>query len=298
MINVNWWIVWCVAGLLIVNSLGWLITGLRNRFLKKVVRDLQWRNIDLKDALMVGLKNYQYGERMVFLAIIHNLKSTLSGIKMAVSGDMDTGTMRRSFKSIELAATDALHQTKSILNNSFHRTDGDKLPMIISAKFSPLITLQKLSKKIQKDINHGHCEIKIELAKKGQEQIQNRLDNFRGNEDLLRSIFENLIINACEAIKISRSRNRTVTVLIDLVIKEAEEWLKFSITNEGRIPPELLEDFLKKQVVSSKENGSGMGSYLAAMTTKLMRGKIYLNIQDTERVDISIEIPTTASLER
>ena len=205
MINVNWWIVWCVAGLLIVNSLGWLITGLRNRFLKKVVRDLQWRNIDLKDTLMVGLKNYQYGERMVFLAIIHNLKSTLSGIKMAVSGDMDTGTMRRSFKSIELAATDALHQTKSILNNSFHRTDGDKLPMIISAKFSPLITLQKLSKKIQKDINHGHCEIKIELAKKGQEQIQNRLDNFRGNEDLLRSIFENLIINACEAIKISKT---------------------------------------------------------------------------------------------
>ena len=131
----------------------------------------------------------------------------------------------------------------------------------------------------------------------GQEQIQNRLDNFRSNEDLLRSIFENLIINACEAIKISGSRNRTVTVLIDLVIREAEEWLKFSITNEGRIPPELLEDFLKKQVVSSKENGSGMGSYLAAMTTKLMRGKIYLNIQDTERVDISIEIPTTASLE-
>ncbi|MFA9202170.1 MAG: ATP-binding protein [Candidatus Nanopelagicaceae bacterium] len=293
MINVNWWTV----GLLIVSSLGWLIAGLRNRFLKQVVSDLQWRNVELTDDLKVGLKNYQLVERQIFLAIIHNLKNTFLGIKMVTNGEMSPGTMRQSLDNIGLTATDALHQTKSILNNSFHKTDGDKLPVMISARFSPLVTLQKISKKFQQDINYSQHNIRIELAKRAGNRIQDRLANFRGNEDLLRSIFENLITNACEATKLCDSKNKNVSILIDLIIKESEEWLKFSIINEGRIPQELVDNFLKKPVISTKKSGSGVGSYIAAVLTRSMRGKIYLHINDSNCVDIAIEIPTIASLE-
>ena len=296
MTSVIWWLV----GLSVVSSLGWLITGLRKRFLKGVINDLQRRNDKLKDDLKVGLSSYRLTERAVFLANIHGLKNTFLGIRMVASGELSTPEVEKTLENIGSASKDALNQIHKTLKNCFHEAKPGELPVLISARFSPLDILQKIKKQFHQDLRYSQCRIVIELAKKnGQEEgiIQNRLANFRGNELLLESIFIQLITNACEAITAGDKKNKTITILIDLIFKESEEWLKFSITNEGRIPPELMETFLKKPVDSTKENGSGVGAYLAETLTRSMRGKIRLEISDNKNVGISIEIPTIASLE-
>lgn len=296
MINVIW-----LTALCVVLFVTLVIYIFRNRFLKVVIDDLQRRNGKLKDDLKVGLSNYQLREREVFLAHIHGLKNTFLGIKMVASGKLTTHEEEGVLNNIEMASKDALRQIHNTLHNCFHKANPGELPVLISVRFSPLDILQKIRKQFRQDLRYSQCRIAIEIAKKkGQEEgiVQNRLDNFRGNELLLESIFMQLITNACEAITAGGQKNKTITVLIDLVFKESEEWLKFSITNEGRIPPALMEKFLKKPVDSTKENGSGIGAYLAEALTRSMRGKLRLEISDNKNVEISIEIPTIAGLER
>jgi signal transduction histidine kinase len=292
-------VIWLTA-LCVILSVTLVICIFRNRFLKVVIDDLQRRNGKLKDDLKVGLNSYKLTERAVFLANIHGLKNTFLGIRMVASGELPTPEAEKTLENIGNASKDALNQIHKTLKNCFHLANPGELPVLVSARFSPLDILQKIKKQFNQDLRYSRCCIAIELAKKtGQEEdmLQNRLDNFRGNELLLESIFTQLITNACEAITAGDKKNKTITVLIDLVFKESEEWLKFSITNEGRIPPALMEKFLKKPVDSTKENGSGVGAYLAEALTRSMRGKIRLEISDNKNVEISIEIPTIASLE-
>jgi signal transduction histidine kinase len=95
-----------------------------------------------------------------------------------------------------------------------------------------------------------------------------------GDETLCRSLFQNLIKNACEA----APPGSTVTVTL-----KDENPLRVVIQNPGVVPEAVRGRFFDKFATAGKVGGSGLGTYSARMLATAMRGRIAMDTSDADQ---------------
>lgn len=109
---------------------------------------------------------------------------------------------------------------------------------------------------------------------------------FMGEEVLAYNLFNNLLSNAIEAAPSGTE--------VHLSFKHNENFILFSIQNQGMIPEKIRTRFFDKFITYGKEGGTGLGTYSAILSAKAMGGDI--NFTTSEEKGTTLFIKLNASV--
>lgn len=97
-------------------------------------------------------------------------------------------------------------------------------------------------------------------------------------------LFANVIRNAVEGSK----RGDTVTVKLT-----SGETYEISIHNTGVVPDEIRDIFFERYATAGKKSGTGLGTYVAALITKVHNGTIAFETDEQKGTTVRISLPQT-----
>ncbi len=230
------------------------------------------------------VNGYLIMKETIYAAVAHDLRGYLSNINRISNKEQAAGEMKESLGLIKNEVKNALNFVKGMLA-SFRKGDG--AAQLAVCKFSPYSLLLDIRRELLHDTEkYWHHKIIVEIEENDREKTKLSLDNFVGSEVLMRFVMKNFINNALEA----DPEDKTVSIIIESVEEDKINYLKFTIHNTGEIPKSVQEGFLEGIQDSSKEEGSGLGAFLATMFFKFQGGKINFISKDN-RTAISIAIP-------
>lgn len=106
-----------------------------------------------------------------------------------------------------------------------------------------------------------------------------------GEEQLLRALFRNLIRNGVEA----SSRGDRVTVTLDHAGGR-----RVSVSNPAPVPEKIRTRFFDKYVTQGKENGTGLGTYFAALIARTHGANITMHTDDATGTVVTVTFPAVA----
>ncbi len=106
-----------------------------------------------------------------------------------------------------------------------------------------------------------------------------------GKEILCYTLLGNLIKNAIEASPPSS------TITIALTTPPTRQVQTLRIHNLGAVPETIKDRFFEKYVTSGKQNGTGIGTYSAALITKTLGGEIRMESDDNQGTSIYVVLP-------
>lgn len=104
----------------------------------------------------------------------------------------------------------------------------------------------------------------------------------RADKSYMERMFGNLIGNAVEA----SPEGGKITLHI-----KSDEKLRLSIQNQGVVPEDMRSHFFDKFATSGKEEGTGLGTYIAKLVTRLHHGHIYFETSEEEGTTLFVELP-------
>jgi len=101
----------------------------------------------------------------------------------------------------------------------------------------------------------------------------------QGERQLLRALFRNLLLNAIEASK----PGDHVYVSLD-----AGDAMRVAVANAASVPAEVRPRFFAKYVTHGKENGTGLGTYFAALIARTHGADIAMHTGETSGTVITV----------
>lgn len=244
--------------------------------LRKAREALKQQNEDLISAAQLK----EDVERMTH----HDLKTPLSALISAPALLMENSNLSLSelklLKLMEQAAFDILNMVNMSLNlykmeqNCYDYTPADldlgAIILKIINELSVLIKGKNISLKIYQD------------------DLLTEKPGFvlKGEQLLFYSMLSNLIKNALEA----SPKEQDVEIYLS-----NKPTPSFKIRNRGAVPAEIRETFFDKYSTSGKTNGTGLGTYSAALICKTIHGSIELNDLDSNFTSIVVNFPSLDS---
>ncbi|MGE4191883.1 MAG: ATP-binding protein [Pseudodesulfovibrio sp.] len=105
----------------------------------------------------------------------------------------------------------------------------------------------------------GSSGVRLAIRLDGTDVVGDEEFTVSGEGPLLRTMCRNLIQNGIEA---SGPGDEVVVVL------KSGERMRLSVSNPAAVPAEIRERFFEKYVTAGKENGTGLGTYFAALIAR------------------------------
>lgn len=104
-----------------------------------------------------------------------------------------------------------------------------------------------------------------------------------GDASLLKSLFFNLLKNACQA-----SRANDIT----LAVHPAPGQVRITIRNDGEVPSSIRDTFFDKMVKGPQSSGMGIGTYSAKLAVELHGGTLALDTAEPGFTTLTILLPS------
>lgn len=216
----------------------------------------------------------------------HDLRSPLIGItglaKMLQKGHNLTGKQARAVNLI----SELGEKTLGLINRS-----RDLLQMELGmytvrpAPVDLMKTLIKIRKELESLSSGKGVRIRISLDGKEIEEDSRYL--VQGEEDLLETMFANLIKNAVEA----APEDSPVQVTIRGEKKGSRRFHSFDIHNRGVVPEGIRDTFFDPYTTSGKKGGTGLGNHSALLVARMHRGDIRFNTSEAEGTHVIVRLP-------
>lgn len=131
------------------------------------------------------------------------------------------------------------------------------------------------------------CSVRIEGTRvplDEREAVRLNLEFWALAEEILcYPMFSNLLKNAFESTADSGE--------VRLDLRVVEDMAQIDIHNPGQVPEEIRERFFDKFVTHGKEDGTGLGSYSAALCARTQNGSVELLPQVPGEVSIRVRLP-------
>lgn len=215
---------------------------------------------------------------------------------LAFLGEMSAG-IAHEFKNslatisgyVQLAATDALPPA---VENSLNmiRRETSQLTSTIN-KFLNFAKPQQLNRQplnlgqllrdsldeIRRDTRFQHIEYSLEGTAR----------SYAGDESLLRSAFNNLLLNASEAIEADAKGGQVSCTLLDLVGDRSHKTLVKVSDNGSGIPPENLPR-ISVPFFTSKSSGSGLGLAIVQKIVLMHDGRVEVESSPGEGTCVNV----------
>ncbi len=117
------------------------------------------------------------------------------------------------------------------------------------------------------------------------EKPMNSHDEFfiEGEYHLLRSMIDNLLINAIEA----SPKNETIFMAVSV----HNNTVSIDIHNKGAVPEDIRDHFFDRYVTSGKSDGTGIGTYSARLIARTHCGDIRFTTSETEGTHVFVILP-------
>ncbi len=128
-----------------------------------------------------------------------------------------------------------------------------------------------------------HKQVGIDVFFNERPLQKNDYFSVSGEVSLCRSILENLLKNALEA---SPSGEK-----IEVFLQGGNEESVIEIRNHGEVPMAIRKNFFDKYVTANKKNGTGLGTYSAALNTKAQKGRIELDCSKQGATSVIVYLP-------
>ncbi len=216
----------------------------------------------------------------------HDLKSGLSLIigypELLLRDGELSGSQEKSIKRIRAAGYRMLDMIQNHLNmfkmeKDIYSLDLKPVDLVevvcgLEEEFAPLLK----SKGVTLGIELDNTEVV------GDEQFV-----IPGEEPLLRVILRNLIQNGIEA---SGPDDRVVVRMYNYSKKQ------FSVFNSAPVPKEIRDRIFEKYITYGKENGTGLGTYFAALIARTHGANIYMKTDEKSGTVMTVSFRSTAKL--
>ncbi len=111
---------------------------------------------------------------------------------------------------------------------------------------------------------------------------------FIGDKIYLQNALNNLFKNAIEASPENRS--------VKIKVSTDPDYVKISIHNWGVVPEKVRHCFFKKYTTCGKENGTGLGTYMAHLAVTSHGGRIYFKSSKDAGTTVTMEFPADKCL--
>ena len=228
--------------------------------------------------------------------------------KMASLGQLSATVaheIRNPLTSIKMRLCSLLDQLK---NNA----DSEEDMLIIDEEINRLEGIVKnfLDFARPPDLNLQTCDIAkilgsvINLVKSKAESSNIRIENkieeplpeIQIDKEQIRQVFLNIMLNAIEAMP--KGGIVELTADVDRNDKKSNGKLKIQIKDTGQgIGPDLKSK-LFEPFISTKEQGTGLGLFIASRITKLHKGDIHIDSEPGKGASVTVELPITSTLNR
>ena len=128
--------------------------------------------------------------------------------------------------------------------------------------------------------------ITIRFSISGQSNDENA-EMVNGDEDLLETMFANLLKNAIEA----SPKDAPIEISIQTDETNARKIRVIDIHNHAEIPEEIRDHFFEAYSTSGKKGGTGLGTYNASLIARTHRGNIQFTTSSIEGTHVTVSLP-------
>ncbi|MEF2231329.1 MAG: HAMP domain-containing sensor histidine kinase, partial [Pseudodesulfovibrio sp.] len=134
-----------------------------------------------------------------------------------------------------------------------------------------------LEEELGPQLRSGDVSIAMELD--GREVEGHESFVVLGEHQLLRALFRNLVLNAVEA---SRPGDHVFVSL------DSADRKRVAVANSVPVPAEIRSRFFAKYVTKGKENGTGLGTYFAALIARTHGADIAMHTGETSGTVVTV----------
>ncbi|MGB3851471.1 MAG: PAS domain-containing sensor histidine kinase [Tunicatimonas sp.] len=111
--------------------------------------------------------------------------------------------------------------------------------------------------------------------------------NVRADQFYIEQMITNLVVNALEA------SAREAALKIE--VSKDDDSIKITLSNQGVVPTEIRNNLFEKNVTKGKEEGQGLGSYIARLIAQQHGGDLTFSTSDeNQRTTFTITLPDRA----
>jgi len=217
--------------------------------------------------------------------VAHEIRNPLTSIKMRLCSLQDQLKNNADSEEDMLIIDEEINRLEGIVKNflDFARPPDLNLQTYDIAKI--LGSVINLVKSKAKSSN-----IRIE------NRIEEPLPEIQIDKEQIRQVFLNIMLNAIEAMP--KGGIVELTAYVDRSDKKSNGKLKIQINDTGQgIGPDLKSK-LFEPFISTKEQGTGLGLFIASRITKLHKGDIHIDSQPGKGASVTVELPISSKLNR
>src|SRR3989338_46930 len=217
--------------------------------------------------------------------VAHEIRNPLTAVKMRLYSLRNQLKNDADFKEDMLVIDEEINRLEGIIKNflDFARPPDLNLQTCDIAKI--LGSVINLVKSKAESSN-----IRIE------NKIEEPLPEIQIDKEQIRQVFLNIMLNAIEAMP--KGGIVELTADVDRNDKKSNGKLKIQIKDTGQgIGPDLKSK-LFEPFISTKEQGTGLGLFIASRITKLHKGDIHIDSEPGKGASVTVELPITSTLNR
>ena len=132
------------------------------------------------------------------------------------------------------------------------------------------------------DASRKSIELRVTFQGKPLEEREETF-SIQADQFYVEQMLTNLLVNALEASPPEEPLDIAVT---------ADTQCQIQITNRGVVPPEIRDNLFEKNVTRGKQDGQGLGTYIAQLIARQHKGTVTFDTRDDEnRTTFTITLP-------
>ena len=214
-------------------------------------------------------------QQLVSHDVRNNLTSILQISEILLGGHL-TEKQEAWLTHLRQSGSDALDLMQAITD--YAKMEQGQYKLAVS-KFNIVAIIREELQNLSKITENKGVNVSLSYQdrKVNQEEIMIQGDRF-----YIQRMLHNLLLNAVEA----SSNQQSVSITL-----QQGKFFTIIIHNEGTIPQELREMFFEKFATAGKQQGTGLGTYIAKLIVEMHHGSIAYHSSEEKGTDIVILLP-------
>ncbi|MFW5684009.1 MAG: two-component system sensor histidine kinase NtrB [Spirochaetota bacterium] len=212
--------------------------------------------------------------------IRHDLRNPLNGI-IAAAEILMVDELSDEQRELCMIIRESGRKLDSMLSSSMDLIKMEEGSYALQAQPLNLIAvLQEVRRELEPLA--GNARVQVQFRVDGDPLSWSSQLPMEGEKLYLADALANVVRNAIEA----SGDDDTVTVSVT-----TGDRYRIDVHNTGVVPEEIRRVFFDRYATSGKRNGTGLGTYVAALITRVHRGSITFTTSEAEGTTVTIELP-------
>jgi PAS domain S-box-containing protein len=212
--------------------------------------------------------------------IRHDLRNPLNGV-IAAAEILMVDELSEEQRELCMIIRESGRKLDSMLSSSMDLIKMEEGTYLLRPQPVNLVAvLQEVRRELEPLAGNSRVGVRFELD--GEPLAWGARLPMEGERLYLAQALANVLRNAIEA----SGEGETVTVRVS-----SGDPYRIDVHNAGAVPEDVRDVFFDRYATSGKKNGTGLGTYVAALITRIHAGTIAFTTSEEEGTTVTIELP-------